>query len=112
MKLKDNYKILPLILIFFSSSSFFLGFYLDENSAGGGPGDYLHVLSNLQTFLNNSIVDGVHLTATHDVETYMSARTPLVYILHKLFNPFAENEILFRELDEAEEAFNVLTSRV
>ena len=96
MKLKDNYKILPLILIFFSSSSFFLGFYLDENSAGGGPGDYLHVLSNLQTFLNNSIVDGVHLTATHDVETYMSARTPLVYILHKLFNPFAENEILFK----------------
>ena len=96
MKLKDNYKILPLILIFFASSSFFLGFYLDENSAGGGPADYRHVLSNLQTFLNNSIVDGVHLTATHDGETYMSARTPLVYIFHKLFNPFVGNEILFK----------------
>ena len=65
----------------------------DENSAGGGPADYTHVLFNLQTFLNNSIVDGVHLTATYDSETYMSARTPLVYILHKLFNPHCLNDL-------------------
>ena len=69
-----------------------------ENSAGGGPTDYLHVWSNLQTFLNNSIVDGVNLTATYDPEIYMSARTPLVYIFHKLFNPFVENEIFLREV--------------
>ena len=96
MEIKNNYKYLSFILIFLYSFSFFLGFYLDENSAGGGAVDYVHILSNLQTFLNNNVVDGVHLTATNDSETYMSARTPLVYIFHKLFNPFTGNEILFK----------------
>ena len=94
---KENYyKYFSFFLIILSISSYFIGFMYDENSAGGGPADYTHVLSNLQTFLNNSIVDGVHLTATYDAEIYMSARTPLVYIFHKLFNPFVGNEILFK----------------
>ena len=94
---KENYyKYFSFFLIILSISSYFIGFKYSENSAGGGPADYIHVWSNLQTFLNNSIVDGVHLTATYDSETYMSARTPLVYIFHKLFNPFVGNEILFK----------------
>ena len=94
---KENYyKYFSFFLIILSISSYFIGFKYSENSAGGGPADYIHVWSNLQTFLNNSIVDGVHLTATYDSETYLSARTPLVYIFHKLFNPFVGNEILFK----------------
>ena len=93
---KNHYKYFSFFLIILSISSYFIGFMYGENSAGGGPADYTHVLSNLQTFLNNSIVDGVHLTATYDPEIYMSARTPLVYIFHKLFNPFVGNEILFK----------------
>ena len=96
MGIKSYYKYFSFFLIILSVSSYFVGFIYGENSAGGGPTDYLHVWSNLQTFLNNSIVDGVNLTATYDPEIYMSARTPLVYIFHKLFNPFVENEIFFK----------------
>ena len=53
MQLKENYKILSFLLILLSTSSFFLGFYLDENSAGGGSyvGDWIFAWSNLQLFL-------------------------------------------------------------
>ena len=91
-----HYKYISFFLIVLSISSYFIGFIYGENSAGGGPADFLHVWSNLQTFLNNSIVDGVHLTASRDPEIYMSARTPLVYIFHKIFNPFVGNEIIFK----------------
>ena len=92
MQLKNNYKILPFILVFFSLSSFFLGFYLDENSAGGGSylGDWEFAWPNLQLFLNNDI-----LTAINH-ENYYSNRTPLLYILHKIFNPFAASEVGYR----------------
>ena len=95
MQLKNNYKILPFILVFFSLSSFFLGFYLDENSAGGGSylGDWTIAWSNLQLVLNNDI-----LTAINH-ENYYSNRTPLLYILHKIFNPFAATEIGFPLID-------------
>ena len=92
MQLKDNYKILPFILIFFSLFSFFLGFYLDENSAGGGGylGDWAIAWPNLQLILNNDT-----LTAINH-EDYYSNRTPLLYMLHKVFNPFAASEIGYR----------------
>ena len=92
MQLKNNYKILPFILVFFSLFSFFLGFYLDENSAGGGSylGDWKIAWPNLQLVLNNDI-----LTAINH-EDYYSNRTPLLYILHKIFNPFAASEVGYR----------------
>jgi hypothetical protein len=92
MQSKDNYKILPFILIFFSLSSFFLGFYLDENSAGAGGyfGDWVNLLPNIQLFLNNDI-----LTAINH-EDYYSNRSPLLYILQKIFNPFAGSAIEYR----------------
>ena len=92
MILKNNYKILSFILIFLSLSSFFLGFYLDENSAGGGlyTGDWKFAWPNLQIFLNNDISEGI----IH--ENLLTNRTPLLYILHKLFNPFAGSEIGYR----------------
>ena len=62
MQLKNNYKILPFLLIFFSLSSFFLGFYLDENSAGGGGylGDWVNAWLNLQLVLNNDILTAIN----------------------------------------------------
>ena len=75
---KNYYKNFSVLLIILSISSYFLGFIYGENSAGGGLVDYLHVWSNLQTFLNNSLIEGVNLTATYDDNTYMSSRTPLL----------------------------------
>ena len=92
----NNYKYFSIILILLSISSFFIGYIYDENSAGGGPTDFGHTWANLHTFLNNSISEGIHLTTTFDMKIYTSARTPLIYILHKLFNPFVGNEITFR----------------
>ena len=92
MELKNNYKIVSFILIFLSLLSFFLGFYLDENSAGGGTyfGDWMFAWPNLQIFLNNDISEGIN----H--ENLLTNRTPLLYILHKLFNPFVGSEISYR----------------
>jgi hypothetical protein len=92
MELKNNYKKISIALIFLSFSSFFLGFYLDENSAGGGSyvGDWVFAWPNLQIFLNNDI-----LTAINH-EDLLTNRTPLLYILHKLFNPFAGDKIGYR----------------
>ncbi len=92
MESKNNYRTLSITLIFLSLFSFFLGFYLDENSSGGGDflGDWIFAWPNLQIFLNNNILDAIN----H--ENLLTNRTPLLYILHKLFNPFAESEIGYR----------------
>jgi len=93
MEIKNNYKIWSFILIFLSWSSFFLGFYLDENSAGAGTykGDWIFLWSNLQIFLNNDVSEAIN----H--ENFLTNRSPLLYILHKLFNPFVENKISYRK---------------
>ena len=62
MEIKSNYKFLSFILIFLASSSFFLGFYLDENSAGGGSylGDWILAWPNIQIFLNHDISTAIN----------------------------------------------------
>ena len=97
--LNDNYKIITFILIFLSFSSFFLGFYFDENSAGAGGlyGDFSLNWANLQIFLNNDLLTAINYTDNSDPDNfYNSSRPPLVYVLHKLFNPFLETELSFR----------------
>ena len=86
---KNHYKYFSFFLILLSISSFFVGFIYNENSAGGGSfiGDFEHTWRNLQTFLNNDISAAVNLTTSYDREIFRSSRTPLLYILHKLFNP-------------------------
>ena len=92
MQINTNNKILSLILIFISFSSLFLGFYLDENSAGAGSytGDITIIWSNLQIFLTNDIISSI------DHQDYYSSRTPLAYIFHKKINPFVENIMSYR----------------
>ena len=92
MKQNFNTQLFSIIFISFAVVSFFYGFYIDEVSmgAGGYNGDFVFVLRSVDLFSNNSIKDSVLLFS----ET--SNRPPLIYILHKLFNPFFTDELNFR----------------
>ncbi len=92
MNLSLNHKLFSIILIILSIISFFLGFYFDEVSmgAGGYNGDFKFVQKSIDLFHNNSIKDSILLF------TESSNRPPLIYILHKLFNPFFNDLNSFR----------------
>ena len=92
MVTKNNYKFFSFVLIFLSLLSFFLGFYLDENSAGGGSylGDWSFLWPNLKLFINNDLYTAI----TH--ENFLSNRSPLLYMMHASLNPFVENVIAYR----------------
>ena len=85
-------KIISSFLIIIATLSFFIGFSLDEISmgAGGYNGDFKFVKKSIQIFDQNSIIQAIHLFSES------SNRTPLIYILHKLFNPYFTDEIGFR----------------
>ena len=62
--------------------SYALGFYLNEDSAGGGKIDYIdHEWGTIQLFINNKL--NIALNST----LYESSRTPLFYIINT-FIPF------------------------
>jgi hypothetical protein len=99
-KMEKNEKVEKIILsfliliIFFS---YFFGFYFNENSAGGGEGDFLnHTWKNLNVFNSNELFQALNITNTNDTLTFQSSRIPGVYVFHKLFNPFTENMIHYR----------------
>ncbi len=96
MKIK-YFSTITFALAFLSVCSFFLGFYFDENSAGAGSfdGDFKNTWKNINTFLNNSVYEGILLTASGDPSVYKSSRTPLIYILNSLLNPFATEKLSF-----------------
>ena len=87
-------KIISIFLVLFAIISFFTGFYLDEISmgAGGFNGDFIFVKKSIILFNENSILNSIKLFS----ET--SNRPPLIYILHKLLNPFYLDEINFRKV--------------
>ena len=97
MQINSHYKFFPLVLIFLSIFSFFLGFIYGENSAGAGTlnNDFQNVWKNLHTFLYNDLSRAIEFTATADGKYYTSSRTPLIYILNSLFNPFVETKMSF-----------------
>ena len=97
MRINNHYKLISFVLILLSISSFFIGYIYGENSAGAGTlyHDFENVWINLQTFLKYDLATAIQLTAGSDPEVYQSSRTPLIYIFHKLFNPFTENKIFF-----------------
>jgi len=97
MRINNHYKTISFVLVFLSVLSFFIGFIYGENSAGAGTfnGDFVGLWKNLQAFLNNDLKTAIKFTTEIDHENYQSSRTPLSYILHKLFNPFVDNQISF-----------------
>jgi hypothetical protein len=90
--MNNNNKIVSIFLILSAISSFFLGFYLNEISmgAGGYEGDFKFVKKSIFLFSQNSILDSIKLFSES------SNRPPLIYILHKLLNPFILDELGFR----------------
>ena len=94
MSLKDvNKESFVYLLIFIIYFTFFLGFFLNENSAGGGGylGDIRHIWNNQKNFNNNTLSYSINSTASGFSELYKSSRPPLNYILNKFLNPFANN---------------------
>ena len=85
----ENY--ILIFLIFLSVLSYFAGFILRENSAGGGEADFAHTWRNVLTFEKNTLLDALKLTTTSDREIFQSTRTPGFYVLNKIFNPFTGN---------------------
>lgn len=79
-----------LVLSFFLIFSFFLGFFLKENSAGAGGlnADFKNTWNNLNTFLNHGILKSLEFIKNGDREYYVSSRVPLLYIINSLLNPF------------------------
>ena len=84
--------ILIYFIIFLTILSYFIGFYINENSAGAGSftGDINHVWKNLQIYLNN---DTFLSLSSPD---YYSNRPPLLYIFHKYLNPLVNDLNTFR----------------
>ena len=69
---------------------FFAGFIYQENSAGAGGyyGDFKNTWNNLNTFINYNIIEALSLTGSGEIDYYKSSRTPLLYIINALFNPY------------------------
>lgn len=70
-------------IIFIPLISFIFGFYVDENSAGMGnyAGDINWIKKNIKIFLENDLKEAIFHPEL------FGNRTPLIYILNKLFNP-------------------------
>ena len=75
------------IIIFIPLISYIFGFYFNENSAGAGgyDGDSSWIRKNIDIFLENNLKDAI----LHP--DFFGNRSPLIYIIHKLFNPFFDN---------------------
>ena len=89
--IKENlYKFISIFLIILAISSYFIGFYFNENSGGSGSyrGDFRVIWNNFQIFLNNDLISSIQHPEYND------SRTPISYILHELLNPFLDNKII------------------
>ena len=87
---KSNTNIFYLFTALLIILSYFLGFYFDEDAAGGGKVDFLsHEWGNINLFANSEI-----LAALTD-SGLKTGRMPLYLIINK-YNPFIKNIEMFR----------------
>ena len=86
------YRITSYFLIILAICSYFLGFYMGENSAGAGgyDGDFKKIWNNIKIFLENDLETSIQHS------DYNDSRAPTPYIFHEIFNPFVKSEISFR----------------
>ena len=91
-------KIILFSLCFLICFSYLLGFYLNENSAGGGEGDFrAFTFNNIQFFNSNSLLETFGVINNDDTgKLFRSSRIPGVYVFHKFFNPFTDNPYHYR----------------
>ena len=90
IKNRDGESRISLFLLLIIILSYVLGFYLNEDSAGGGKMDYMaHEWGTIQLFAKNNLSQAL------DSMLYESSRTPLFYILNK-YNPLASEIEQFR----------------
>lgn len=82
------YKSLILICI----SSFILGFFLREDSGGGGRKDFTNTWNNMKVFDNHGLIDSLRNTKTSEIYVYINSHFPTNYILNKYLNPFSKNQ--------------------
>ena len=76
MQQKIDYKLLYIFVSILILSSYFFGFYLDEDAAGGGKADFVDFeWGNINLFLNSKI------SSVLADPRYASGRTPLYLIL-------------------------------
>jgi hypothetical protein len=80
-----NTKKIFIILTSFICISFFLGFLIQEDAAGGGKIDIQHIYQNIMLFKNSNLLD-------IKWNLYESTSLPLYYLILKYFFPF--NSIL------------------
>jgi len=67
-----------LLISFFIFFTFFLGFILNENSAGGGKIDYIHITNNFILFENNNFFE-------IQWSLYSSSTLPIYYFIAGIF---------------------------
>ena len=91
-------KIILFSLFFLICFSYLLGFYFNENSAGGGEGDFkAFTFNNIQFFESNSLLEAFGVVNNDDTgRLFRSSWIPGVYVIHKFFNPFTHNPYHFR----------------
>ena len=82
-----NQKIILIFLTVLIYISYFLGFFFNENSIGSGGygGDLSWIWKNFELYKNYSLIDAIN----H--KEFYGNRTPLLYVLNILFNPFIHN---------------------
>jgi len=82
-KINNNNFLLNLVFLL-PLISFFFGFLIDENAAGGGGynGDSSWIRKNIEIFIKNNFFDSIN----HP--DFFGNRPPLAMLLHKYLNPF------------------------
>ena len=70
-----------IFISFLTYLSFFLGYFFQENSAGGGLIDFKHISNNILLFNNNKFFD-------IDWTKYESTSLPIYYLIIKTLNIF------------------------
>jgi hypothetical protein len=92
---KKKINFLYILLIIFSLLSFFYGYSIRENSAGGGKTDLNQTWANQQIFNNNNLMESLKNTKTSEIYPYISSHFPTSFILNKFLNPFSNNKKKF-----------------
>jgi len=84
IKVKNNTTVFLTLLIY---ASFVLGFYFNENSIGSGGynGDLAWIWVNFEIYKTNDLWTAIHHS------DFFGNRTPLLYILHTILNPYIDN---------------------